>query len=66
MILNVLNEFYRDEYSMLEYLATGDLITFQDFANLSHYYTNHLLGYGIIEKPGDTYNFKIESVKQYL
>jgi hypothetical protein len=66
MILNVLNEFYADEYSMLEYLSTDDLTTFQDFANISPYYTNHLLGYGIIEKPGDTYNFKIESVKEYL
>lgn len=66
MILNVLSEFYQDEYSMIEYLATGDLETFQDFANISNYYTNHLLGYGIIEKPGDTYNFKIEIVKEYL
>ncbi len=66
MVLNVLTEFYQDEYAMLEYLAAGDLATFQDFANLSHYYTNHLLGYGIIEKPGDTYNFKMESVKEFL
>jgi hypothetical protein len=66
MILNVLNEFYQDEYSMIEYLAMGDIKTFQDFAGMSSYYTNHLLRYGIIEKPGDTYNFKIEAVKEYL
>ena len=66
MILSVLKEFYEDEYSMMEYLSMGDIETFYEFVNLSPYYTNHLLGYGIIERHRDTYNFKIESVREYL
>ncbi len=66
MILGVLNDYYNDEYAMLEYLALEDIETFNDLANLSPYYTNHLLGYGIIDKPNDTFYFKIETVKDYL
>ncbi len=66
MILEVLRKFYNDEYAMLEYLAQGDTKTFNEIASLSPYYTNHLLGYGIIEKHRDTYSFKIEAVREYL
>lgn len=66
MILNVLREHYNDEYTMLEYLARGDVETFNEFAAMSQYYTNHLLGYGIIDKGSSGYSFRIESVKNYL
>jgi hypothetical protein len=51
---------------MLVYLAQGDLETYNSLADLSPYYTNHLLGYGIIEKQHDIYCFKIEAVKKFL
>ncbi|MDO8283282.1 MAG: hypothetical protein Q7U10_11790 [Thermodesulfovibrionia bacterium] len=66
MILTVLIDFYKDEYEMLKYLAIGENRTFFEFSNLSPNYTNHLLGYGIIEKHDDGYCFKIEAVKDYL
>ena len=66
MILTVLKEFYNDEYEMLKYLAVGDIETFKEFAAMSPYYTNHLLGYGIIETHNSNYCFKIDIVKEYL
>ncbi|HSH01708.1 MAG TPA: hypothetical protein VLL52_04255 [Anaerolineae bacterium] len=66
MILNVLKLFYADEYSMLEYLASGDQDTFKEFSDLSPYYTNHLLGYEIIKTNGRQFAIKIDVVKQYL
>lgn len=66
MILAILRTHYADEYSMLQYLANNDIATFNDFAKASSLYTNHLLGYGILDKHGDEYCFRIESVKHYL
>lgn len=66
MILNVLKDYFIDEYEMLTHLAIGDLETFEEFAQLSQLYTNHLLGYGIIEEKNGNYNFRIESIKNYL
>jgi hypothetical protein len=66
MILEVLKNFYNDEYLMLEFLAINDLKTFKEFADLSPSYTRHLLGYGIIDENNGDYHFKIESIKDYL
>jgi len=66
MILEVLKNFYNDEYQMLEFLAIDDLATFKDFATISSTYTAHLLGYGIIDENNGEYHFKIESIKDYL
>lgn len=66
MVLQVLQQFYEDEYEMLKYLAIGNKQKFQDYAKKSPYYTNHLTGYGIIEEHRDGYCFKIESVNEYL
>jgi len=66
MILEVLKNFYNDEYEMLEFLAIDDLETFKDFATISSTYTTHLLGYGIIDENNGEYHFKIESIKDYL
>lgn len=66
MILNVLKDFYNDEYQMLEFLALDDLETFNEFAKISTSYTHHLLGYGIIDENNGNYYFKIESIKNYL
>ncbi len=66
MILNILKEFYSDEYVMLEYLSIGDHKTFNELSLVSPYYTNHLLGYGIVKKYDDTFVFGIEAVRRYL
>lgn len=66
MILTVLRQYFDDEYEMLKYLAANDMKTFNEFANLSPYYTNHLLGYGIVEKHNGNYSFKINSIQEYL
>jgi hypothetical protein len=66
MILTVLKEYYSDEYEMLQYLATGDIDTFNEMVNFSREYTSHLIGYNILDKNRDSFSFKIESVKSFL
>ena len=66
MILHVLKTFYSDEYEMLKFLALDDFDNFAKYERISPTYTNHLLGYGIIDKWDEGYSFKIESVKDYL
>ena len=68
MILGVLENDYKDEYTMLEYLASGDMDTFNGLANIDRTYISHLLSYGIIIKneASDGYSFRIEAVKDYL
>ena len=66
MILTVLSQFYYDEFQMLGWLATGDAESFREFSEMSSSYTNHLLGYGIIEQQNGDYCFRIEAVRDYL
>jgi hypothetical protein len=66
LILNVLSEYFNDEYEMLKLLSLGDIETFREFAELSPLYTNHLIGYGIIEENNDNYSFRIEAIHDYL
>jgi hypothetical protein len=66
MMLGILTAYYPDEYLMLEYLAIGEVETFNYFASSSPEYTQHLIGYGIISKINNVYDFKIDSVKDYL
>lgn len=65
LILDVLEKFYNDEYFMLQNLAIGNLEFFNSFAE-NPYNTNHLLNYGIIEKVGEVYDFKIDTLKVSL
>lgn len=66
MILSVLREHFNDEYEMLRYLARGDEETFAELAKYSRQYTNHLIGYGIIEEDNGKYVFKIDTVEEYI
>lgn len=68
MVLEVLNRWYKDEYTMLQYLALGDEKQFEAFADLSPEYTSHLLKYGIItySKSIDKYQIAIEAIRDYL
>ncbi len=66
MVVTVLRESYSDEFEMLKFLALGDIPTFMEFASASREYTNHLLGYNIVDQNNQSYSFKIESIREYL
>jgi hypothetical protein len=68
MILAVLTEFYKDEYTMLTYLALGDVDFFNTLAKDSPEYVAHLVGYGIISRNHDRtgYDFRIDAIQQHL
>ncbi len=68
MILGVLENDYKDEYTMLEYLAMGDMDTFNGLAKEDRTYISHLLSYGIIAKneANEGFSFRIEAIKDYL
>ena len=66
MILGVLQGFYPDEFEMLTMLANNDYETFNEFAEMHHSFTQHLLGYGLIQKNVTGYDFKIDSIQEYL
>jgi len=65
MILTVLNNYYEDEYEMLKYLAIGNTEDFYILAE-DKALTNHLLGYGILYKNHNIYDFKIDLIKKYI
>lgn len=66
MIMSVLRDFYPDEFEMLTMLANDDIATFEEFADLHPSYTSHLIGYGIIKKDRSSYDFNIDSIKDYI
>lgn len=66
MILSVLKQFYPNEFDMLKYIALDDITTFDGLAELSSEFTNHLIGYNIIDHCNDKYSFNIEAIKDYL
>ena len=67
MLIEVLEQFYKDEKEMLTLLAKGDLDTFKYYADSDYSMVKHLLGYGIIRKTeDDSYEFQIDSIKDYL
>ena len=51
---------------MLLLLARGDVQTFNNLAIFNPLYTNHLLGYGILEENDGRYSFRIESIQDHL
>lgn len=66
MLLDVLTQFYSEEYEMLNMLAAGDLDTFKYFAEQDYSMVKHLVGYGIIRVSDDEYDFCIDAVKDHL
>lgn len=66
MILEVLAEFYPDEYEMLKYLSMEDYDTFEFFAREDYSMVEHLIGYGIIRKVDDYYDFQMDVIKDYI
>ena len=66
MLIDVLKQFYPDEYEMLNCLALNDEETFNFFANEDYTYIKHLIGYGLISESDYRYDFKIDSIRDYL
>lgn len=66
LVIGVLAEHYIDEYTMLTYLARGDTSEFEQLAESDPAYTQHLIGYGVISKSPNGYDFKIDSIKKHL
>jgi hypothetical protein len=61
-ILLNLREFYPEEYSMLEYLVQGDRATFGELVDYSREYVEHLMGYGLLVRREDDYEFAFDAV----
>lgn len=66
MLVDILCQFYPDEYEMMSLLATGDIDTFKYYASEDESYIKHLIGYGIITSNDENYDFKIDAIKEYL
>ena len=66
MIVDVLRDWYPDEYEMLKYLAQGDMESFHEFASDGPVFTKHLTGYGLIQHSVNRYVFNIEALKEFL
>lgn len=66
MILDILLNYYNDEYQMLRVLASEDYEYFDQLAESSPDYIRHLMGYGIVEHGSHRYMFRIQIVKDYL
>jgi hypothetical protein len=47
---------------MLEYLARGETSTFKEMANYSPEYIEHLMGYGLVVRRQDDYEFAFDAV----
>ena len=61
-IMHSLQTFYPEEYSMLEYLSASDTVTFLELAKYSADYIEHLIGYGIIVRREDDFEFAFDVV----
>lgn len=66
MILDVLNQFYSEEYEMLSMLAIGDDENFNFFVTEDPSLVAHLIGYGLIKQCDNRFDFRIDAIKDYL
>lgn len=63
-ILNTLKTFYPDEHDMIEYLVMGEKDKFYEMAAYHPAYTEHLIGYGLLTRRGDDYEFSFSAVEE--
>ncbi|WP_321387506.1 hypothetical protein [uncultured Enterococcus sp.] len=66
MLLDVLKQYYPEEFKMLEYLSIDDNEEFSKHVSEDSSLVRHLVGYGIIRKSSDQYDFCIDSLKSYV
>ena len=65
-MLDVLEQFYKDEYELLCWLAAGKKIEFAEYIKKQPTAVEHLIGYGIIQKQGDNFDFRVEIFRKAL
>lgn len=63
-ILSTLKKFYPDEHAMLEYLARGETSTFLEMYQYNPAYVEHLVGYGLVVRRGDDYEFGFDAIAE--
>jgi len=63
-ILSTLRKFYPDEHAMLEYLAKSDAETFAELYRYNPAYVEHLIGYGLVVRRGDDYEFGFDAIAE--
>lgn len=66
MILDVLKQFYPDEYEMLNFLALEDYENFDFFVTEDPSIVGHLIGYGLIKDADRRFDFRIDAIKEFL
>lgn len=66
MMIQVLHDWYSDEYEMLKFLALDDQKTFDDFARNDPSLCKHLCGYGLIKESSNGYVFNVEMISDLL
>ena len=66
MILDVLKQFYPDEYEMLNFLALEDYENFDYFVTEDPSIVGHLVGYGLIKDVDRHFDFRIDAIKEFL
>jgi hypothetical protein len=65
-VISELEQFYPDEYRMLEWLASGELDTFIQFAPFQEF-TKHLRDYGLLTQPaGELPRISIPVIERYI
>ena len=67
MILDVLKQFYPNEFEMLNMLAMKDEESFYFFVSEDPSLVAHLVGYGLIKECDNLrFDFRIDAIKEYL
>lgn len=62
-ILDNLKAFYPDEFELLEAVVNGDSSEISEYGREAPELIDHLIGYGLVERKGDSYDIRFDAVK---
>jgi hypothetical protein len=65
-MLGIIRDLYQTEFDILSALAAGEVDTFLSYARDIPGALKHLEGFGLIERDGEEYAFRIDAVRDYL
>ena len=65
-MLDVISDYYQNEYTLLEMLATGRIGEFREFARAFPEETEHLVGYGLIEYTVSRCEVSVEPLQTWM
>lgn len=65
-MLDVLNDYYEDEYMLLEILAKGNVAEFREYRDIFPNEINHLDGYGLVNLHGNDSSLSISALQAWL